>query len=64
MSDDEACVTCRYWRNLGRDKVGDLEGYCRRRAPQAWMGPDNRSERPQWPLTGADDWCGEWEARG
>lgn len=73
--DAPTCWTCKYWtRNNGRI-TSDTDGYCRRRAPvpglakfvtaedddgepkQEWSG----FVRQAWPVTEADDWCGEHE---
>lgn len=53
------CSGCRFW---DRRQNADL-GLCRRRAPLPGLprtsGLD--AERALWPLTVADDFCGEWQ---
>lgn len=54
------CLNCRYWSGQ-REK-----GECRRFAPRATIGqldPDVRYSNPEmagWPVTRADDGCGEF----
>lgn len=43
---------------LGKNRTV-VVGECRRYAPiQRTIEPPNREK---WPLTGEDDWCGEWK---
>jgi hypothetical protein len=46
---DETCANCRFWRPV-KDQDGHKLGLCRR-FPPAYEG---------WPMTNAEDWCGEW----
>jgi hypothetical protein len=46
------CATCVFWG--ASDWGGD--GRCRRYAPHG--------EVSVWPMTAADDWCGDWEGEG
>lgn len=49
MSEKLSCETCRWWLRDG--KFG--QGWCRAKSPIL-----NNLDR-RWPLTYADDWCGE-----
>ena len=51
---DVSCVSCAFYQN---DAEGD--GYCRRHSPL----PSPKEEISRWPVTTADDWCGDYEAR-
>lgn len=69
MSTDRVCRTCRYFDGP-RPPNGELvdAGLCRFTAPaeSAGVGYTDRNgkvrqvQRGTWPLTVADDWCGEW----
>lgn len=53
MDQTYTCDECKHWK--GPDEHG--RGECRRYAPR----PSRRMERmPAWPLTVAQDWCGEF----
>lgn len=61
------CWTCRWWtRNHGR-VLGDHDAQCRRNAPSPkLMGTGGSDDSPidylilaEWPVTLANDWCGE-----
>ena len=48
------CETCAWWAaNVSTDSA---HAECRKRAPIRLT--NGRSAR--WPVTGFDDWCGEW----
>ncbi len=51
------CETCRFWNPLAPD-LGEDQGECRRHAPR----PTTTTEPFlfAWPLTYAEDFCGEW----
>ncbi len=56
--DDIRCVNCRYWLGLESSR-----GSCHRRAPAPMVAEHIRSTtecKAQWPLTGAEDWCGDF----
>ena len=52
-SPPDACGDCRFWQPV-RDEDGTRLGLCRR-LPPAYEG---------WPMTGPEDWCGEFRPRG
>lgn len=54
------CVDCAYW-----DACSPPDGRCRRHAPAAAAGDQTgeTGSTASWPLTLAQDWCGEWRAR-
>jgi hypothetical protein len=47
------CRSCRFWDAV-RDEDGTLLGLCRH-GPPAYEG---------WPMTGPEDWCGEYQQNG
>jgi len=57
------CDECKWWES----SVGE-EGFCRRNAPIP-MGVFDKSAfahgeiRGMWPMSNADDWCGEFQAK-
>ena len=66
------CSTCRFFRS--RPIKGDLfYGWCHRHAPRPFLETAELRERVhggeevvdvytlEWPITLADDWCGEWD---
>lgn len=58
------CRICRYWANpqtcdLLDTPDADMLSECRRHAPRLC---GNQDKRP-WPLTRAEDWCGDFEPR-
>lgn len=60
---DIRCATCRFW-----DPYYDVSGNCQRYAPKPTLVRSrlevNNSDLTEalWPITSADDYCGEWEA--
>lgn len=69
---DRRCDRCRFWKmdRFYADKTvvvknDDRSGECRRNAPIATIPKrspeDDYSRLPIWPLTMANEWCGEWE---
>ena len=57
--DDVRCVNCRYWLGLG-----NYRGSCHRKAPSPKVAENIRSTtefKAQWPITGAEDWCGDFD---
>lgn len=46
-----ACESCRFWA------AGDMNGECRRRAPEITDEDGNGI----WPVTEPDEWCGEYD---
>jgi transposase-like protein len=59
----EKCDGCRFWRNARPHPRADgLLGECRRHAPIAAFTTSNAfGERPTWPCTFDNDWCGAWQ---
>ena len=62
----QTCLNCRFW-----DAWPDAQvGYCRRYAPKplplVLVLDDDGSDRAEamWPITDADEWCGEFEKDG
>ena len=59
----QTCLNCRFWDAWALSEVG----YCRRYAPKpipvAILQADdgNANSEPMWPITAADEWCGEFE---
>lgn len=58
-----SCDTCKFWEH----DEDDDEGWCRRRAPRPYRIPLDEDgslhiTRAMWPLTDANQWCGEWDA--
>ncbi len=58
------CAQCVHW-----DPASPVEGRCRRNAPGAHAHPiardsaEDKTPAAVWPLTLAQDWCGEWQPR-
>jgi hypothetical protein len=63
----ERCGTCRFWDRMGRDPSGSEVGGCHR-YPKVYAPrvPDEPGVTENWrfPPHAADDWCGEWRAKG
>ncbi|MEM1057728.1 MAG: hypothetical protein AAGK14_00650 [Verrucomicrobiota bacterium] len=59
MTDTKTCDKCAYWAASG------TEGHCHRHAPvSVTFKVDDRTEfASQFPVTKADDWCGDFEAK-
>jgi hypothetical protein len=63
----ERCDSCRYWDLVDTDPSPD--GECHRHAPTVMLcqltgeSPRDAGYHCVWPLTWADEWCGEWEPR-
>ena len=60
MSENETCGSCRFWLSIWKLKSGDSDkkssrGTCHRHAPQS------SALSQSWPVTQADEWCGEYE---
>lgn len=51
------CDACRYWQETD-GKAEPAVGECRRYAP-----PPGDGLTAMWPMTDADDWCGEYAER-
>lgn len=49
------CETCRFWAAT----PGTTPGQCRRHAPR--VADVDLEALCCWPVTDADDWCGEWK---
>lgn len=53
------CYDCYYWNEDSKER-----GACRRHAPAAQVLAADRPGAPEtsaaWPVTRADDWCGEF----
>lgn len=56
-----ACEACAYW-----NKLEDDHGECRRHAPQtiAFEVDDEVKFESMFPVTAADDWCGDFTKAG
>ena len=56
----ETCAKCAYWNAKGTD-----DGECRRQPPQAISFKVNEEVKfeTRFPMTAADDWCGEFSAK-
>lgn len=56
----KTCSQCRHWNEADSGVVGE----CRRRAPST-VGVCKTDEDSQylwdWPMSGCEEWCGEWE---
>lgn len=52
MASDARCDKCVFWNLLG-----PFGGYCRKHAPVIVQNPGPTS---QWPITGPDDFCGDF----
>ena len=63
------CNTCRFWKRNDKDIRG-RGGECRRARPDPMVltekkvpgGVNYVDHVGAWPLTFANDWCGEWES--
>jgi hypothetical protein len=54
MIERPTCKDCLYWKNLGGKPPNEWMGECRRHSPVF----DN--EKPRWPPTDDDHWCGDY----
>jgi hypothetical protein len=53
------CETCAWWASNLAVTKGEAE--CRFRAPTLDPRPNAATgTRTAWPVTGEDDWCGDW----
>ncbi len=54
---DRSCLNCRFWEPNGE------EGLCRRYAPRPLVNSNwsLNSPAPSFPITGREEWCGEFE---
>lgn len=53
----DTCATCRFWQPAKHGKLGQ----CRTRSPVVVVAGEIAGTR--WPMTAADDWCGEHDLR-
>lgn len=53
----DTCNTCRFWERAKHGKLGQ----CRTRSPVVVVAGESAFTR--WPMTAADDWCGEHDLR-
>lgn len=55
MNDEDiTCATCAWWAQIDDSDLGQ----CRLYAPRP---KDHNRDSTRWPVTGDDDWCGEWD---
>ena len=56
------CADCQYWQQIQPDSI---TGECRQKSPVlvAGMAQDHKGLSRIWPLTGSDDWCGDFLLR-
>ena len=52
---DSACRDCLFW--MPNDDIGGIGGECRRHAPRSC---EKSSGSGWWPVTGMNEWCGEF----
>ena len=62
MAENETCGTCRFWDPIWKlqSEDGDKKskrGGCHRHAPHS------SALTQSWPMTLADEWCGDFEPR-
>ena len=53
----ERCETCRFWKEMTMPPRAIRSGECCRRCPWPWM----KDMMNNFPTTGFDAWCGEYE---
>jgi hypothetical protein len=55
------CASCLFWNN--ETQFGDeiTWGFCRRYPPRSGTDAEG-DDVALWPMTVADNWCGEWKA--
>lgn len=62
MPRTERCETCKWWDD---EPDNERDGKCRRHTPtiEPYILEQDQFEYPwgTWPMTYADDWCGEWQ---
>ena len=62
MSEDRClCSHCVFWR---RRPGVDKEGFCCKNAPEPITQTPRKTLFVTWPITMADDWCGECRTSG
>jgi hypothetical protein len=54
------CEDCRFW---GRERWLGMDEECRRRSPAGIDPALAHRKGAQWPHTGPNDWCGDFEPR-
>lgn len=60
----QQCKNCRFWQKVARTRMGALQGECRINPPSVFPGPEFQADRVTlWPRTGADEWCGRFQAK-
>lgn len=52
------CELCRFWNSEADDA-----GFCQRYPPTVLHNSTARTVATEWPVTAADDWCGEFRPR-
>jgi len=58
MTATESCGQCRFWLD------GDELGVCHRHAPMPYAAENEPGDAETvWPLTSANQWCGEFEKK-
>lgn len=74
--DAPTCFSCKWWTRNDANIVSGTDARCRRRAPiphhEVYVLGEGKSGKPEqilqahtaavWPLTEADDWCGDYDA--
>lgn len=66
---DESCKKCRFWKEFGKmtfEKERKSAGFCRKLSPRSIsvsLGSFKDSLRYRFPVSAADDWCGQFEKR-
>jgi hypothetical protein len=60
LGDASVCAICAYWQPL---EESSFQGQCRRHAPRPEVS-DSVHMLAAWPVTNAQDWCGDFSAKG
>ncbi|RJP18380.1 MAG: hypothetical protein C4527_29030 [Candidatus Omnitrophota bacterium] len=55
---EKKCMHCEFWNVLDVADSSRREGECRKYAPRVRMDGITQGS---WPLTDADDWCGDFQ---
>ena len=60
LDQSSVCAICRFWEPL---EDNGFQGQCRRHAPEPQV-TDSVHVLAVWPVTNAQDWCGEFVPEG
>lgn len=64
MDRSSLCGNCKSWKALERKGFGECHRYAPRSFGPWYKGKDETvSDRTEWPITAANDWCDEFKEK-